>query len=453
MRNDILHPIGLCIVGFIAISVLLSACVLLDGSLVSSNGITPTYMATIEQAADTDDLTINPDGGTFDFSHGISLEIPPGTVSEPTTVRIVKLDESVINPMIQSQEINGLSLMSAFTITPTDINLNKPVKVILPTQRTSNRGLPIHIEIDLENGTYELAPTDLIYDPDLGLVELTLEHFSSHGVVMAQDQSEETECSDPDKACRCKKIRVQSSSLDFSSGECQVVSETVMVEFLDCPGSPIEESNITESTSGISTVQVIVPDTPCFAVGETLQLEVITLDEDGNPAPGMEMVWKNDYKNILTVDTDGVVTGVGEGTAWIKAIDKADDSGCPYNALVAIEVISLNGLWSANEITYSMTCDEGINTYGGIATVFQEGNFVVISGSTGGGSGTKSGCSISGYAVESEDRGVSFGGGSLTISQDGRTMTGGGPWQWRGINPETGEEETCSGSSTIVFTR
>jgi hypothetical protein len=71
--------------------------------------------------------------------------------------------------------------------------------------------------------------------------------------------------------------------------------------------------------------------------GSTLSLSVLFTPVD---ATNKKIMWGSDNEDIATVDADGVVTGVGLGTANITAISESDSS---IKAMCAITVVPSNG--------------------------------------------------------------------------------------------------------------
>ena len=73
----------------------------------------------------------------------------------------------------------------------------------------------------------------------------------------------------------------------------------------------------------------VMPDERTLAVGETLALELTVRDRDGEVPAESEMAkvqWSTDAPAVATVSPQGVVTGVGPGTATIRA-ELQDESG------------------------------------------------------------------------------------------------------------------------------
>ncbi len=155
--------------------------------------------------------------------------------------------------------------------------------------------------------------------------------------------------------------------------------------------------------------------------------------------------------------------GCTDGTATVTAAHEwsspAGDVTLMLGAETGIDVPfpveSLAGVWSVTEIADETDCGEGINTYTYTLDITQSGSR--ITGTLpffGRVTGRISGCTVTGFGIERlDDFGDTYGEGELTISQDGNTMTGHADWVWVAIDPDPGEIDTCSGSSTFTLTR
>jgi hypothetical protein len=205
-------------------------------------------------------------------------------------------------------------------------------------------------------------------------------------------------------------------------------------------------------TPGPLTVEVMMPTSSCFSNGETLTLEAIIKDAEGNEWPRQGPVtWQSFSEGIAGVDDSGLVTARGRGLVTIVA--SYEEAGEVYTGSILIEVLDLNGLWDVTEVADERDCGDGFNTYSRIVDAEHSGNGVRFSWTEGSASGTKSGCSIAGYGSEREDDGRSFGGDTLTIFPDGKTITGSISWDWTGVDPDTGKRLSCSGSSDLTAQR
>jgi uncharacterized protein YjdB len=68
----------------------------------------------------------------------------------------------------------------------------------------------------------------------------------------------------------------------------------------------------------IKTIEINSLKTP-LVVGGTVQLDGVTRIFNGDPRTGVPLNWTSDNAQVATVDAGGVVTGVGPGSAVIKA--------------------------------------------------------------------------------------------------------------------------------------
>ena len=82
------------------------------------------------------------------------------------------------------------------------------------------------------------------------------------------------------------------------------------------------------SASGTATVTVaqavdsvvVSPPSVTVATGDTLRLSAEALDANGHPVAGVEFAWSSSDASVATVDGSGLVTGVAEGSATVRAV-------------------------------------------------------------------------------------------------------------------------------------
>jgi len=85
--------------------------------------------------------------------------------------------------------------------------------------------------------------------------------------------------------------------------------------------------------SGCAAVTVTVtPATATIAPGATQQLTASATDAGGSPVTGINFFWVSSNTSVAVVDTTGLVTGVGGGTATISA----SGLGEPGNAVITV---------------------------------------------------------------------------------------------------------------------
>jgi hypothetical protein len=168
-----------------------------------------------------------------------------------------------------------------------------------------------------------------------------------------------------------------------------------------------------------------------------------------------EILWDFPYGiislTVLSGDTKAEVTGVKTGLAEIEA---SCEGGSGKANITVLGEIDLSGVWSGTEVANEEDCGEGINTYTATVTISHtDDSSIEAQWSSGSFSGTIICDTINVEGDEGEDDGRSLGSGTLTISPNGRTISGTIPWDWNGIDPETGLPDSCSGTSVITLER
>ena len=92
-------------------------------------------------------------------------------------------------------------------------------------------------------------------------------------------------------------------------------------------------SNLTEGAGGVVEVEIRQPAITQIAVGDTLRLSARALDRDGNPVD-VPIAWRTSDAT-LTVDDQGLVTGVAPGPGQVQAF-----AGSLASARVSLTVIA-----------------------------------------------------------------------------------------------------------------
>jgi uncharacterized protein YjdB len=90
---------------------------------------------------------------------------------------------------------------------------------------------------------------------------------------------------------------------------------------------------------------VISPTEVTIDVAETVQLNVATLDAEGNELTERVVDWASSDLDIATVSETGLVTGVAEGTVTITATSE----GLSGSAAITVGLVSVAGHWTMDE--------------------------------------------------------------------------------------------------------
>jgi len=76
----------------------------------------------------------------------------------------------------------------------------------------------------------------------------------------------------------------------------------------------------------------VTPPTATIAPGATQQLAATGFDTTNTPIPNVKFLWVSSNTNVAVVDTTGLVTGMGGGTATISAVGQGE----PGNAVITV---------------------------------------------------------------------------------------------------------------------
>lgn len=96
-------------------------------------------------------------------------------------------------------------------------------------------------------------------------------------------------------------------------------------------------SNLTEGANGVVEVEIRQPAITTIEVGQTLQLTARALNRNGDPVD-VAITWLA-TDATLTVDAQGLVTGVAPGTGQVQAF-----AGNLSSARLALTVTPATGL-------------------------------------------------------------------------------------------------------------
>ncbi len=92
-------------------------------------------------------------------------------------------------------------------------------------------------------------------------------------------------------------------------------------------------SNLTEGAGGVVELEIRQPAVTQIEVGDTLRLSARALDRNGDPVD-VPITWRTP-DSTLTVDAQGLVTGVSPGPGQVQAF-----AGSLPSARVALTVIA-----------------------------------------------------------------------------------------------------------------
>ena len=132
----------------------------------------------------------------------------------------------------------------------------------------------------------------------------------------------------------------------------------------------VAEGIATEEVSAdvpVTAIEITVADgVDCIIPGETLQLTAVVLPEN---ATNKSVIWSSQDESVLTVDENGLVTGIADGCTFVNAMSSDGSITAQYEIAVFDEVIGNDNMES-----YSETSD--VFTPGSFSTTKQVIDFL-----------------------------------------------------------------------------
>jgi len=82
---------------------------------------------------------------------------------------------------------------------------------------------------------------------------------------------------------------------------------------------------------------VVTPLTRTLVTGETVQLSVSVLDEDGNGVAAATVRWTSQDSQVATVSSTGLVTGVSAGITLVTATAQSGGGEVSGSSVITVE--------------------------------------------------------------------------------------------------------------------
>ncbi len=254
-------------------------------------------------------------GNKITFSDGITLEVPSGDLKSVSDVTVEILNSSGFLDSIVSQSgLKKKRLMAAFIMQPVGFSFDERVIVTIPSRPHTARGLPFLFVLDTTVRRCSPAYTELISDPDSGVVRVTLSSCSTYAVAeitgVLQDSSLAKTCDTSD--CRNKRVTVKEVARDYNSQTginaptCVISRIDGSADYHDCKGLPTETWSFHE-VSDICKPELTITAQDEFDCGSAPFEVAFKITLGGEPL-------QNQFMTLTTNDpSDATITpGTGE---------------------------------------------------------------------------------------------------------------------------------------------
>ncbi len=302
-------------------------------------------------------LEVGPEGGTLIFGNGVKLQIPPGAVSETTTISISDLVADQITGMLSNPSMTSTHtkrFLGGFSAKPEGLVFAVPIQAWVPISPLNPYETPVQVKLLMSEQRYTYASSQLEYLGDEAMIKIDISHFSNEafaGLTGEQidalcrvcGSSFPSVCEDFDPlqsaccliypndrpacpiaancdCCREKRIKVESIGVDFAltgSVECQVLGSDLKVTFLDCLDAPTETDSISETSCKDLELEITVePAEMTLSVGEEKQFRATVTGKRGGVTifqdVSIDPIWKSDDPEIVEIKADQSGTIIGK---------------------------------------------------------------------------------------------------------------------------------------------
>jgi hypothetical protein len=317
--------------------------------------------------SDFDEIVIGPEGGDFQLSSGIRLSIPRGAVSAKTTLQFRSVQEGDVSMPTEYLRRYEKRYLAGFEARPYGHVFEQPIRVTLPSSGlASSTGLPFPLSLNTRTRPSRLAggrhprvagadarpaalgaeedsrtrlKTIVVHeDGSMEIPDLAALPEERKAVVLLEVEKLRAACGAD--LCRCGRIQVTSEDFDSGSsagGGCYSVYADGYVQFLDCPGEPIETWSLHESNLDVT----VVPGSEEIKVGEVVYFSVGLTDEESRPVTDfvIQGIGIEDPAVITqwSVGADSIgIRGLSPGISSAEVVIQA--GGCQYKGWLSVEV-------------------------------------------------------------------------------------------------------------------
>jgi hypothetical protein len=157
-------------------------------------------------------ITISSQGGEYTFLDGILLRVPAGAITEDMDITLRKVNRDQLIPIFNARGVSIENLLVCIEGKPDGTEFIYPVQLCISVDLEPG-DIPFVHEIDLVNGDYTPAYTEIICDPEQDSLLISLNHFSTVSAeVVKEFEGIYNECEI--NPCRCGDKKIEQGDKD-----------------------------------------------------------------------------------------------------------------------------------------------------------------------------------------------------------------------------------------------
>jgi len=321
---------------------------------------------------------VGPDGGTFEFANGMTLEVPAGALTESVAITLSDLECGSVEPLLDSPVLSTLekSCIRAFEALPEGLEFLQPATVSFPASVQAPEQVPLSLLLNEDGSAYDIEDTSLALAE--GVLSIQIEHFSKRTAaegkfkIQVEGDPLPPECFEvptPPGAC-CTTYSVQSIAGDAAvvgdrCGNCQIVGEQIDIVFPTCDGAP-EWQLLASETSGECPADLAMVISPPDATLWTCQSQDIEVLLTGtNPDSGLACTFNAPARWVrppgsttnFSFEQGPINTGTLRATSPGRGILRAINAADPFFTTdFVVDFESLGGTWTNAFLAGSERC-------------------------------------------------------------------------------------------------
>lgn len=212
----------------------------------------------------SESLDITPDGGTYTLDNGITVTVPEGAVTSNTTLTVSQLLNHHIMPIFSDYEGMTFNALTGFEISSSTDQFELPVSFTFRSLNAGSGFIPLTHTANRSDSTHSIDTCITTYNPDSDSLSVSVTNCGTYIVeknYLLYDALNASSTKSGAANCREGLIIVSSGDKDVqcSFQDCQILESKVRVQFLSCPGQPVESAILRETGSTCNPVIFLTP--------------------------------------------------------------------------------------------------------------------------------------------------------------------------------------------------